>query len=57
LCTADGHIKQSQEIWQGSIKWGKTMIQAQFEVFPSGGSWKMLLKQLQVVHNYKFDVI
>ncbi|KAG1895071.1 uncharacterized protein F5891DRAFT_1194580 [Suillus fuscotomentosus] len=59
---ADGSLVQSQGIWKSTIKWGSTAVYTSFEVFDSGGMWKMLigkplLEQLCAVHDYAQDII
>lgn len=30
-------------LWAGTFKWGPAQVETNFEVFPSGGSWQMLI--------------
>ncbi|KAF8437658.1 hypothetical protein L210DRAFT_3363823, partial [Boletus edulis BED1] len=62
LRMADGSLVRSLGVWSGAFEWGCTHCQTTFEVFPSGGSWRMLigkplLEQLRAVHDYEHDTI
>ncbi|KAF8836078.1 hypothetical protein BDN67DRAFT_866673, partial [Paxillus ammoniavirescens] len=62
LRMADGTLVPSLGVWSGMLEWGPTQILTTFEVFPSGGSWcmligKPLLEQLMAVHDYGTDFI
>lgn len=62
LRMANGSLVPSQGVWKGSLKWGSVTIATSFEVFDSGGVWKMLigkplLEQLSAVHDYATDQI
>ncbi|OAX32438.1 hypothetical protein K503DRAFT_702016, partial [Rhizopogon vinicolor AM-OR11-026] len=57
LHMADGTLVPSTGIWAGMITWGPTHIHTTFEVFLSGGSWRMLLgkpllEQVGAIHDY-----
>jgi len=52
----------STGVWVGNLKWGLLTIQTTFKVFPSGGSWRMLigkplLEQVKATHDYGTDSI
>ncbi|KAG1859494.1 hypothetical protein C8R48DRAFT_605610, partial [Suillus tomentosus] len=62
LRMADGSLVPSLCVWTGEIKWRTARTIVTFEVFPSGGSWKVLigkplLQQLHAVHDYTNDII
>ncbi|KAG2744354.1 hypothetical protein P692DRAFT_20703864, partial [Suillus brevipes Sb2] len=62
LRMANGSLVPSQGVWKGSLKWGSVTVATSFEVFDSGGIWKMLigkplLEQLNAVHDYAIDQI
>ncbi|KAF9232043.1 hypothetical protein BU15DRAFT_81671 [Melanogaster broomeanus] len=62
LRMADGSLVASTGVWSGMLEWGPIKVSTTFEVFPSGGSWRMLvgkplLEQVQAVHNYGLDSI
>ncbi|KIK47923.1 hypothetical protein CY34DRAFT_47231, partial [Suillus luteus UH-Slu-Lm8-n1] len=62
LRMADGSLVPSTGVWMGTISWGPTNIRTSFEVFPSGGSWRMLigkplLEQVCAIHDYSSDAI
>jgi hypothetical protein len=62
LRMADGSLVSSTGVWTGTISWGPINIQTAFEVFPSGGSWcmligKPLLEQVRAIHDYSSDAI
>ncbi|KAI6011466.1 hypothetical protein PISMIDRAFT_119924 [Pisolithus microcarpus 441] len=62
LRMADGSLVPSSGAWSGMLQWGASNTQATFEVFPSQGSWKMLigkllLDQLRAIHYYVKDSI
>lgn len=62
LRMADGSLVPSVGVWNGRIKWHNATTTAAFEVFPSGGSWKVLigkplLHQLQAIHDYSNNTI
>ncbi|KAG1725899.1 uncharacterized protein EDB91DRAFT_1009915, partial [Suillus paluster] len=62
LRMADGSLVPSTGVWTGTCLWGPIQIHTNFEVFPSGGSWcmligKLLLEQVHAVHNYSTDAI
>ena len=43
LRMADGSLVPSLGIWSGTFEWGLMRCTTTFKVFPSGGSWKMLI--------------
>ncbi|KAI6011806.1 hypothetical protein PISMIDRAFT_74643, partial [Pisolithus microcarpus 441] len=62
LRMADGSLTASSGTWTGTLQWGAAKVQTLFEVFPSKGSWKMLigkplLDQLWAIHDYGKDSI
>ncbi|KAG1806374.1 uncharacterized protein HD556DRAFT_1214677, partial [Suillus plorans] len=62
LRMADGSLVPSLGVWSGEVKWRTARTVVTFEVFPSGGSWKVLigkplLQQLRAVHDYANDII
>lgn len=62
LRMADGSLVPSTGVWTGTLVWGPIEILTTFEVFPSGGSWRMLigkplLEQVRAVHDYSLDTI
>ncbi|KAF8834949.1 hypothetical protein BDN67DRAFT_869382, partial [Paxillus ammoniavirescens] len=62
LRMADGTLVPSLGVWSGMLEWGPMQIHTTFKVFPSGGSWcmligKPLLEQSMAVHNYGIDSI
>ncbi|KAF8833588.1 hypothetical protein BDN67DRAFT_862863, partial [Paxillus ammoniavirescens] len=62
LRMADGSLVPSLGIWSGTLTWGPIKTATTFEVFPSQGSWRMLigkplLEQVSAIHNYKADSI
>ena len=59
---ANGSIVLSQGRWEGHVTIGGVDVITRFEVFPSGGSWsvligKLLLMALEVKHEYTNDTI
>jgi hypothetical protein len=59
---ANGSLVPSQGVWKGTLKWGSATIATSFEVFDSGGVWKMLigkllLEQFGAIHDYALDQI
>jgi hypothetical protein len=59
---ADGSLVPSTGVWTGTISWGPINVHTSFEVFPSGGSWRMLigkplLEQVQAIQDYGNDAI
>ena len=59
---ANGSIVLSQGRWEGHITIGGVDVITRFEVFPSGGSWsvligKLLLMALEAKHEYTNDTI
>lgn len=59
---ADGLLVPSMGVWAGMISWGPINIQTFFEVFPSRGSWSMLigkplLEQVRAIQDYSSDTI
>ena len=62
LRMADGSVVPSTGTWSGLLQWGRLQTTTTFEVFPSGGSWRMLigkplLEDFNSVHNYATDSI
>ncbi|KAG2151256.1 uncharacterized protein EDB93DRAFT_1071588, partial [Suillus bovinus] len=62
LRMADGSLVPLTGIWTGTVSWGPTNVQMSFEVFPSGGSWHMLigkplLEQVHAIQDYGNDTI
>ncbi|KAI6011746.1 hypothetical protein BKA83DRAFT_96138, partial [Pisolithus microcarpus] len=62
LRMADGTLVRSTGIWSGTLEWGPVKVQTAFEVFPSGGSWRMLvgkplLEQVRAVQDHGSDAI
>ncbi|KAG1798162.1 uncharacterized protein HD556DRAFT_1232622, partial [Suillus plorans] len=62
LCMADGSLVPSTGIWTGTVSWGPINVHTSFEVFPSGGSWRMLigkplLEQVHAIQDYGNDAI
>ncbi|KIK79931.1 hypothetical protein PAXRUDRAFT_43412, partial [Paxillus rubicundulus Ve08.2h10] len=62
LRMADSSLVPSTGTWAGTSEWGTVQVTTMFEVFPSGGSWRMLigkplLEQLTAIHNYNTDSI
>ncbi|KAG2748530.1 hypothetical protein P692DRAFT_20687363, partial [Suillus brevipes Sb2] len=62
LRMANGSLVPSQGVWKGTLKWGSATITTSFEVFDSGGVWKMLigkplLEQFGAIHDYALDQI
>ncbi|KAI6036184.1 hypothetical protein BKA83DRAFT_77523, partial [Pisolithus microcarpus] len=62
LRMADGTLVKSTGTWSGTLEWGPIRTQATFEVFPSGGSWRMLvgkllLEQVKAVQDHRSDAI
>lgn len=62
LCMVDGSLVPSSGLWAGTFKWGPARVETNFEVFPSGGSWQMLigkplLEQTHAVQEYESDTI
>jgi hypothetical protein len=59
---SDQGYEWSAENYGGTISWGPINIQTAFEVFPSGGLWRMLigkplLEQVHAIHDYSSDAI
>jgi hypothetical protein len=59
---ADGTLVPSMGTWTGNLDWNDVRVRTTFEVFPSGGSWtvligKPLLKDLDATHAYGTDTI
>ncbi|KAI0066286.1 hypothetical protein BV25DRAFT_1778322, partial [Artomyces pyxidatus] len=62
LRMANGTIVPSKGRWEGHVTIGGLPVYARFEVFPSGGSWsvlvgKPLLIALNATHTYGADTI
>ena len=62
LRMADGSLVASLGVWSGTLEWGQAKCTTSFEVFPSGGSWRMLLgkpllEQLRAVQDYGDNTI
>lgn len=62
LRMADGSLVAAVGTWSGVLQWGSAKEETTFEVFPSHGSWRMLigkplLDQMKAVHDYGKDVI
>ena len=62
LHMADGSLIPSTGHGIGTFKWGPVHVETTFEVFPSGGSWQMLigkplLEQTCTVQEYESDTI
>lgn len=62
LRMADGSLVPSTGVWTGTFTWGPVQVHTSFEVFPSGGSWRMLigkplLEQVSAVQDYSTDAI
>ena len=62
LRMANGSVVLLTGVWAGNLEWGPLRIQTTFEVFPSGGSWQMLigkplLEQVKATHDYSTDTI
>ena len=58
----NGLVISSTGTWAGKFEWGPLTTYASFEVFPSEGSWRMLigkplLEQIKATHNYSTDSI
>ncbi|KAG1758077.1 hypothetical protein EDD22DRAFT_762312, partial [Suillus occidentalis] len=59
---ADGLLVPSTGVWTGHITWGPVQVETSFEVFPSGGLWRMLigkplLEQSSALQDYSNDSI
>jgi hypothetical protein len=59
---ADGSLVSSSGIWTGYVIWGPIHLEASFKVFPSRGSWHMLigkplLEQSSTIQDYSKDSI
>ena len=62
LRMADGTLVPSNGLWTGTLEWNNMVITAPFEIFPSGGSWtvligKPLLRDIRATHAYDTDTI
>ena len=62
LRMANGSVVSSTGTWAGKLKWGPLTTHTTFEVFLSGGSWRMLigkplLEQVKATHDYSTDSI
>jgi hypothetical protein len=62
LRMADGTRVPSQGQWLGDISLGGRTVKESFEVFPSGGSWSLLvgkpiLRKFKAVHDYGDDTL
>ncbi|KAG2048149.1 hypothetical protein BDR06DRAFT_896116, partial [Suillus hirtellus] len=62
LRMADGSLVPSTGVWTGHVTWGPVQVETSFEVFPSGGFWRMLigkplLEQFGAVQDYSNDSI
>jgi len=62
LRMADGSLVPSSGLWTGTFEWGPARVETSFEVFPSGGSWQMLvgkplLEQTRAIQEYGTDTI
>ncbi|KAF8131679.1 hypothetical protein EV363DRAFT_1165548, partial [Boletus edulis] len=62
LRMANGSVVSSTGTWTGKFEWGPLTTHTAFEVFPSGGSWRMLigkplLEQVKATHDYSDDSI
>jgi len=62
LQMANGLVVLSTGVWVGNLEWGPLTIQTTFKVFPSRGSWRMLigkplLEQVKATHDYCTDSI
>ena len=62
LHMADGSLVPSSGLWTGTFEWGPVCVETTCEVFPSGGSWQMLvgkplLEQTHAIKAYKTDTI
>jgi hypothetical protein len=59
---ADGSLVPSTGVWTGHVTWGPVQVETSFEVFPSGGFWRMLigkplLEQSGALQDYSNDSI
>ena len=59
---ANGSLVVSLGIWNGTLEWGPLCVHTSFKVFPSGGSWRMLmgkllLEQIKAFQDYGLDSI
>jgi hypothetical protein len=62
LRMANGSVISSTGTWVGILEWGPITTHTTFEVFPSGGSWRMLigkplLEQVKATQDYSTDSI
>ncbi|KAG0692761.1 hypothetical protein DFH29DRAFT_817167, partial [Suillus ampliporus] len=62
LRMTDGSLVLSTGVWTGHVTWGPMHLETSFEVFPSGGSWRMLigkplLEQSCAIQDYSNDSI
>ena len=62
LRMANGSLVVSLGIWNGTLEWGPLCVHTSFKVFPSGGSWRMLmgkllLEQIKAFQDYGLDSI
>ena len=62
LRMADGSLVPLSGLWTGTFEWGPARVETSFEVFPSGGSWQMLvgkplLEQTRAIQEYRTDTI
>ena len=62
LRMANGSLVASSGIWNSMLEWGPLRVNTSFEVFPSGGSWRMLmgkplLEQIKAFQDYGSDSI
>ena len=62
LRMANGSVISSTGTWAGTLEWGPITTHTTFEVFPSGGSWQMLigkplLEQVKATQDYSTDSI
>ena len=65
MCTlrmANGSLVVSSGIQNGTLEWGPLHVHTSLEVFPSSGSWhmlmgKLLLKQIKAFQDYRSDLI
>ena len=62
LRMANGSVIPSTGTWTGTLEWGPITALTTFEVFPSGGSWQMLigkplLEQVKAIQDYSTDSI
>ncbi|KIM56848.1 hypothetical protein SCLCIDRAFT_80521, partial [Scleroderma citrinum Foug A] len=62
LRMADRSLMPSSGLWAGTFEWEPAWVETNFEVFPSGGSWqmlvgKLLLEQTRTIQEYESDTI